>query len=294
MDDEPKNKKSKKGTAGRTSGVPNYNNEILLGIIGYFLPMSIPEWEKVADAYFEQSGEEIKRKGTAIQKHFGAQLMKDKVEAEKGNKAMSDITRKALEVSNLIKTRSEQIDIGGASSDDESEISRIEVTPVIGDRFNLQVQDCNFDDEDDDEGDEAKRKKGKTLSQKSYTDEKNSLPKTKGGRSDARGGIGKSLVTLAETFATSMNSSSNGVTAEDLNQFANQISEKSSQQTNVLVSELRNMQQQSSNQMMMMMMVMLGKSPEDIKAMSSLTSTNVSAPFTPSSSSSSSSSSSFI
>ena len=116
-------------------------------------------------------------------KHFTNNLLKDKAESEKGNKAMSDLTQKALIIRNLIQDKTNHLDVGGASSD-ESGLS----LSIIGGSFSNvdieEVLDQDGQEEEDDEEDEDdeddlnKRKKFKSVELKQPPMQP-SIPKTK-------------------------------------------------------------------------------------------------------------------
>ncbi len=54
--------------------LPNYQNTILLDIIGEILPAGALQWETVATRYFEMSGEAVPREADTIKRHFNDKL----------------------------------------------------------------------------------------------------------------------------------------------------------------------------------------------------------------------------
>ena len=241
----------KKG-GGRKKGSVKYNIPLLLSQIKFIVPTTKTGWEQVADGYHnllpeaEKSKKEYsKRDFKTIRSYFISTLLRDKAAAEKGNKEMSETTQAALEIRNLINDKLAQTEVGGESSDDEYDVNG--------------VDDEEDDDEEEEEEEAPVTKKAKVLPEKSPAG--SSLPKTKSGRTDKRGSVGQALKEVAQTLVTQ----NQGVSRDDMKDFADEIGEKSLQQTNSLISELRNMQQMMMQQQQnnMMMMMMMGKKPEE-------------------------------
>ena len=118
---------------GRSSGVPNYQTNILLNIIEAVLPVGSLMWQTVASRYHEASKEpnlrdfnDVKRKFGELHKHCKAQ--------PNGTKTVKDSQARALRIYRSILQKESCVSIG-ADDDDFAGGDEVE-EEVIDDDFN--------------------------------------------------------------------------------------------------------------------------------------------------------------
>ena len=62
------------GRGGRSGGVPNYKNDILINIVESILPQGLKAWWSVAAVYQRESGETALRRGEDLRDNWNKKL----------------------------------------------------------------------------------------------------------------------------------------------------------------------------------------------------------------------------
>ena len=118
--------------------LPNYQNTVLLDIIGEVMPAGALQWETVAARYFEISGEAAPRDADAIKRHFNDKLCNGGKKPTGQGGSKTDLILRAQRIKLSIYQRQA---IGSAGNG-------------IGISFDGEDADLGEDDDDDDDLDE--------------------------------------------------------------------------------------------------------------------------------------------
>ena len=118
---------------GRSSGVPNYQTNILLNIIEAVLPVGSLMWQTVASRYHEASKEPNLRDFNDVKRKFG-ELHKHGKAQPTGTKTVKDSQARALRIYRSILQKESCVSIG-ADDDDFAGGDEVE-EEVIDDDFN--------------------------------------------------------------------------------------------------------------------------------------------------------------
>ncbi len=62
------------GRVGRSGGVPNYKNDILIEVVELYLPRGLEAWREVALAYQRESMETVLRRGEDLRDNWNKKL----------------------------------------------------------------------------------------------------------------------------------------------------------------------------------------------------------------------------
>ena len=114
--------KRKVKAKGRSAGVPNYKNEILINVVEAILPDGALGWTKVAQRYQEASGEKELRDSHDIKRHFTThKSLCDSGKKVTGSSAPTPSVARCQAIWQKILRQSSAKNCGGSGSDSDSD-----------------------------------------------------------------------------------------------------------------------------------------------------------------------------
>ena len=115
-------------TKGRSAGVPNYKNDLLVNVIEAILPDGPLQWRTVATRYKEASGEADERDPHDLKRHFTtSKNMCDNGKKKTGSSAPKPTVARCQEIWRKMLAKSSATNCGGNPSDSETSDSDKEI-----------------------------------------------------------------------------------------------------------------------------------------------------------------------
>ena len=115
-------------TKGRSAGVPNYKNDLLINVIEAILPDGPLQWRTVATRYKEASGEADERDPHDLKRHFTtSKNMCDNGKKKTGSSAPKPTVARCQEIWRKMLAKSSATNCGGNPSDSETSDSDKEI-----------------------------------------------------------------------------------------------------------------------------------------------------------------------
>lgn len=113
---------------GRSAGVPNYKNDLLINIVEAILPDGPLQWRMVSTRYKEASGEVEERDPHDLKRHFTtSKNMCDNGKKVTGSSAPKATVARCQDIWRRILAKSSAINCGGDGSESESSDSEEEI-----------------------------------------------------------------------------------------------------------------------------------------------------------------------
>ena len=145
------------GRVGRSGGVPNYKNDILIEVVELYLPRGLEAWREVALAYQRESMETVLRRGEDLRDNWNKKLC-NRMQKPTGKPGVNtDRIFRCIEIERRIQDEAAASILGAESAesahsrdDGESALSDVDRTQ---DPFDPALDDVGNDggDEEDEE-----------------------------------------------------------------------------------------------------------------------------------------------
>jgi hypothetical protein len=148
------NSQARGGCGGRSGGVPNYRNNILIEVVELYLPQGLEAWRAVALAYQRESMETVLRRGEDLRDNWNRKLC-NRMQKPTGKPGVNtDRIFRCIEIEHLIQDEAAMAILGAESvesahsrDDGESALSDV----AAEDPFDPALDDVGNDGDEEDE-----------------------------------------------------------------------------------------------------------------------------------------------